>query len=161
MFSGPSALSDVDGRIEPVRTTGLSVLTTRLRKYAVSSIVSVPCVIAMPSTSDSAASSVHLGRELHPQLVVHVLAAHRRHLDAADVGKLLHLRHGGDEHVDGDRAGLVAGGGRRFSRAGDGAASGDDDDPGLGLGAGGTVPTRHDCNGRLHPSSEGTDDAVA
>ena len=56
MFSGPSALSDVDGRIEPVRTTGLSLLTTRLRKYAVSSIVSVPCVMAMPSTSDCASS---------------------------------------------------------------------------------------------------------
>ncbi len=56
MFNGPSALSEVDGRIEPVSTTGLSVLTTRFRKYAVSSIVSVPCVIAIPSTFDWAAS---------------------------------------------------------------------------------------------------------
>ena len=56
MFSGPSALSDVDGRIDPVSTTGLSLFTTRLRKYAVSSIVSVPCVIATPSTSGCASS---------------------------------------------------------------------------------------------------------
>ena len=77
MFSGPSALSDVDGRIEPVRTTGLSLLTTRLRKYAVSSIVSVPCVIAMPSTSGCASQAIDFGRQLHPQLVVHVLAADR------------------------------------------------------------------------------------
>src|SRR4051812_3630849 len=58
MLSGPSALSDVDGRIDPVSTTGFSLLTTRLRKYAVSSIVSVPCVTAMPSTSGLARSAL-------------------------------------------------------------------------------------------------------
>jgi hypothetical protein len=32
MLSGPSALIAVDGRIEPVITTGLTLLTTRWRK---------------------------------------------------------------------------------------------------------------------------------
>src|SRR5262249_56474024 len=32
IFSGPSALIAVEGRIEPVKTTGLSLFTTRLRK---------------------------------------------------------------------------------------------------------------------------------
>ena len=41
-----------------VRTTGLRDLVTRLRKYAVSSIVSVPCVMTMPSTSFIAVSSL-------------------------------------------------------------------------------------------------------
>ena len=37
--------------IEPVSTTGLSLFTTTVRKYDVSSIVSVPWVIATPATS--------------------------------------------------------------------------------------------------------------
>ena len=143
MFSGPSALSEVDGRIEPVRTTGLSVFTTRLRKYAVSSIVSVPWVIATPSTSDWAASLIHFGRELDPQLVVHVLAADRGHLDAAHVGELLHLRHGVDEHVHGDGAGLVSRGRRGLRRPGNGAASRDDDNPGFRLRASRLHPGHH------------------
>ncbi len=57
-FSGPSAESAVAGRIEPVRTIGLAVLATRFRKYAVSSMVSVPCVMTMPSTSAIAPSSL-------------------------------------------------------------------------------------------------------
>ena len=36
--------------MEPTSTTGLSVFTTRFRKYAVSSMVSVPWVITNPST---------------------------------------------------------------------------------------------------------------
>jgi hypothetical protein len=47
----PSADMAVPGRIEPTSTTGLSVLSTRLRKKAVSSRVSVPWVMTMPSTS--------------------------------------------------------------------------------------------------------------
>ena len=39
-------------------STGLSLFTTRLRKYAVSSMVSVPCVITMPSTSLPGSSSL-------------------------------------------------------------------------------------------------------
>jgi len=42
MFNGPSALNAVEGRIEQVSTTGFFDLITRFRKYAVSSIVSVP-----------------------------------------------------------------------------------------------------------------------
>src|SRR5204862_6065741 len=41
----------------PISTTGLSLLSVRFRKYAVSSIVSVPCVITMPSTSGCLSSS--------------------------------------------------------------------------------------------------------
>ena len=48
---GPSAERAVAGRIAPVSTTGFSLFTTRLRKNAVSSIVSVPCVITTPETS--------------------------------------------------------------------------------------------------------------
>jgi hypothetical protein len=50
-FMGPSALIAVAGRMAPTSTTGFELLTTRLRKYAVSSIVSVPCVITTPATS--------------------------------------------------------------------------------------------------------------
>ena len=39
------------GRIAPVSTTGLAGASTRCRKYAVSSSVSVPCVTTMPATS--------------------------------------------------------------------------------------------------------------
>ena len=49
-FSGPSAESAEGGRIEATSTMGLSVLTTRLRKNAVSSTVSVPCVMTTPFT---------------------------------------------------------------------------------------------------------------
>ena len=48
-FNGPSALSEPLFLIAPTMTTGLSLLTTRSRKYAVSSIVSVPCVMTIPS----------------------------------------------------------------------------------------------------------------
>jgi hypothetical protein len=44
----PSALTAVDGRIEPTITTGLSVFTVKFRKYADSSRVSVPCVMTKP-----------------------------------------------------------------------------------------------------------------
>ena len=54
-FSGPSALIAVDGRIDPTSTTGRSCRTVRLRKYAVSSSVLVPCVITTPATPASAA----------------------------------------------------------------------------------------------------------
>jgi hypothetical protein len=60
MLRGPSALIAVDGRIEPVSTTGLSLLTTRFKKYDVSSIVSVPCVMATPATSGFASTSFTL-----------------------------------------------------------------------------------------------------
>ncbi len=74
---------------------------------------------------------VHFGGELDPHLVVHVLAADGGDLHAAHVGEGLHLRHGLDQHVHGDRARLVAGRRGRFRGAGDGAAGGDDDDPRL------------------------------
>jgi hypothetical protein len=41
-----------------VSTTGFRDLTTRFRKYAVSSIVSVPCVMTTPATSGIAVSSL-------------------------------------------------------------------------------------------------------
>ena len=41
-LAGPSGETAVDGLIAPVITTGLSVFTVRLRKNAVSSMVSVP-----------------------------------------------------------------------------------------------------------------------
>jgi len=50
-LSGPSALNEVAGRIEPVSTTGRSDVTVRCRKYPVSSAVSVPCVMTTPSVS--------------------------------------------------------------------------------------------------------------
>ncbi|MNR13021.1 hypothetical protein D3C85_1294030 [compost metagenome] len=56
-FSAPSAPSAVPGRIEPTTTTGLSLLSVRFRKYDVSSMVSVPCVMTMPSTSGCFSSS--------------------------------------------------------------------------------------------------------
>jgi hypothetical protein len=47
----------VAGRIDPTSTTGLSPFVTRFRKYPVSSIVSVPWVMTIPSTSGRACSS--------------------------------------------------------------------------------------------------------
>src|SRR5262245_22572879 len=55
-FNGPSADSAVAGRIAAVRTTGFADLTTSVRKYAVSSIVSVPWVMTTPETSGIATS---------------------------------------------------------------------------------------------------------
>ncbi|MNT74425.1 hypothetical protein D3C71_1599340 [compost metagenome] len=49
-FNGPSADSAVEGRIEPTSTIGLSVCTTKFRKKAVSSMVSVPWVMTTPFT---------------------------------------------------------------------------------------------------------------
>lgn len=48
----------MDGRIAAVSTTGFFELTTRFRKYADSSIVSVPCVMTTPATSGMATSSL-------------------------------------------------------------------------------------------------------
>ena len=42
----------------PITTTGFLLLTVRLRKKAVSSSVSVPCVMTMPLTFGSARSSL-------------------------------------------------------------------------------------------------------
>ncbi len=53
-FCGPSACSDVAGRIAAVSTTGLDGAMTRCRKYAVSSSVSVPCVTTIAATSGRA-----------------------------------------------------------------------------------------------------------
>jgi hypothetical protein len=50
-LAGPSALIAVEGRMDPTSTTGLSLATTCSRKNAVSSIVSVPCVITTASAS--------------------------------------------------------------------------------------------------------------
>ena len=50
-FNAPSADRAVPGRMEPTTTMGLFVRTVRFRKYAVSSSVSVPWVMTMPSTS--------------------------------------------------------------------------------------------------------------
>lgn len=54
---GALLLIAVAGRIAPTITTGLSLLTTRSRKYDVSSSVSVPWVMTTPSTSDCASTS--------------------------------------------------------------------------------------------------------
>ena len=79
--------------------------------------------------------AVHFGGQLDPQLVVHVLAADGGHLHAAHIREFLHLRHGVDQHVDGDGAGFVSGSGRGLCRAGNRAAGRDDDDAWLRLGA--------------------------
>ncbi|MOA17790.1 hypothetical protein D3C78_1380590 [compost metagenome] len=47
-FIGPSALMAVAGRIEPTITTGCLLFTVKSRKKAVSSKVSVPCVMTTP-----------------------------------------------------------------------------------------------------------------
>ena len=56
-FMGPSALMAEAGRMAPVSTVGFSVCIASCRKYAVSSRVSVPWVMTMPSTSLRAAIS--------------------------------------------------------------------------------------------------------
>lgn len=57
-LSGPSDDSAVAGRIAAVITTGFAVFTVRCSRYAVSSSVSVPCVITMPSIASLAASAL-------------------------------------------------------------------------------------------------------
>jgi hypothetical protein len=98
----------VDGRIEPVRTTGLSLLVTRWRKYDVSS----RCRAVRDGDAIDVGRReqlVHALGELQPDLVFHVLAADAGDLLARDVGDVLQLRDGGDQGVDAHRARLVAG----------------------------------------------------
>jgi hypothetical protein len=56
-FCGPSGISAEAGRIAAVSTTGLVGASTRCRNQAVSSSVSVPCVITTPCTSSRASAS--------------------------------------------------------------------------------------------------------
>ena len=51
MFLGPSLSASEAARWAPTRMTGLSLVTVRSRKNAVSSRVSVPCVTITPATS--------------------------------------------------------------------------------------------------------------
>ena len=136
----------MDGRIAAVSTTGFRDLTTRFRKYAVSSIVSVPWVMTMPATSGIAEQLVDPRRELDPDLVVHVLRADVGDLLAAHVGELLRLRHGGEELLDADLAARVAGLDVARGGAGDGAAGREHDDgrqgPGRDLPRGVQAPAR-------------------
>jgi hypothetical protein len=46
------------GRCEPINTTGKGTLSTRLRKYAVSSSVAVPWPITMPARSGCSFASL-------------------------------------------------------------------------------------------------------
>jgi hypothetical protein len=65
MFAGPSAEMAVEGLIAATRTTGLSVVRTCSRKNAVSSMVSVPWVMTMPSASPFLkACSIRLARSI-------------------------------------------------------------------------------------------------
>ena len=48
-FKYPSALMAEDGLIEPTSTTGFRVFSVKFKKYAVSSMVFVPCVMTTPS----------------------------------------------------------------------------------------------------------------
>ena len=66
--------------------------------------------------------------QLQPDFIVHVLRADVRDLFAAQHGELLRLGHGGEELIDAYLAGGVAGLHIAGRRAGDGAASGEDDD---------------------------------
>src|SRR2546428_344550 len=52
-FSPASELRPVAGRCDPTSTTGVSTLSVRFKKYAVSSSVAVPCVITTPSSGAS------------------------------------------------------------------------------------------------------------
>jgi hypothetical protein len=54
MFCGPSGASAVAGRMAQVSTTGLAGANSDCSNCAVSSSVSVPCVITMPCTSSCA-----------------------------------------------------------------------------------------------------------
>ena len=56
-LAGPSAEIAVPGRMAPVKTTGLPLLSSRCSRYADSSMVSVPWVTTRPSTSSCASSS--------------------------------------------------------------------------------------------------------
>ena len=60
-FAGPSAPAMSDGRIAPVTMTGRSAGSVRSRKYAVSSIVSVPCVTITPASSGARATGRRCG----------------------------------------------------------------------------------------------------
>ena len=64
-FAGPSQPGSEKVRMAPVRTTGFGPATVRSRRYAVSSRVSVPCVITTPSTRGSARTSSTRRRRRH------------------------------------------------------------------------------------------------
>ena len=87
-FCGPSGSSAVAGRIAAVSTTGLTGASTRCRNHAVSSSVSVPCVMTIPATSGLREVERAAQRERAPDRVIHVLAV--------ELGDLLDLeRHAG------------------------------------------------------------------
>ena len=56
-FIGPSALTAVAGLMAPVRTTGILCSVVSSRKYAVSSMVSVPWITIIPSVLPFLSSS--------------------------------------------------------------------------------------------------------
>jgi len=98
--------------------------------------VSVPWVTTMPSTHGLRAARWR-GGELEPDGVVHVLAADGGDLLAGDSRHLVHAGRGGDQGLNGETPGLVAGVSLVWLGAGDGAAGGEDDDVGQLLGGGG------------------------
>ena len=86
-----------------------------------------------PSTSGIATSSLTRRAELQPHLVVHVLGADVRNLLAPHVGELLGLRDGGEQLIDADLTGGIAGLHVTGGGAGNRAARGEHDDGGKGL----------------------------
>ena len=165
-LAGPSALIAVAGRIEPTSTTGLSLLTTRFRKYAVSSMVSVPWVITTPSTSGWREQLVRALGELEPDLVVHVLAADVRDLLAAELGDLVELRHRLDQVLDLEAGPTCSRTQSCLPGSGDRAAGGEDHDGWLDLGFGllvllGEARCREQASCGKHRKADASHEATA
>ena len=129
-LSGPSALMAVAGRIDPTRTTGLSVFTVRWRKYAVSSSVLVPCVTTKPATAGILGDDlVDPFRQRQPMGDGDVGAVDVGDLLDPDVGQLRDLRHRLHQLLAEDRSGLVVREvGGRGAGSGDRAAGGENPD---------------------------------
>ena len=84
--------------------------------------------MAMPSTSDCAASRFTSAASFNQTSSFMSWLPIDATCTPLHVREALHLRHGGDQDVDGDGAGLIACRRRRFCRARNGSAGGDDDD---------------------------------
>jgi hypothetical protein len=69
-LAGPSHDSSLEFLIAPVMTTGTPAGMERSRRYAVSSMVSVPCITTTPSTPPSAMASRMARRSSHIRSMV-------------------------------------------------------------------------------------------
>src|SRR6185437_7374367 len=89
----------LDGRWAPTSTTGMSTLTVRLRKYAVSSSVAVPWPMTIPSRLGSSCTSLRQSWASSFQSVKLIAADDVAVADGDDIGHQGGVRPAGDQFI--------------------------------------------------------------